>query len=132
VVPAARSYGLATRICRPRRGVARYARGLDRTLTPVVWGEFGRTPKINKDAGRDHGPRVNGALVSGGGIRTGQVIGSTDATAAEAKDHPVPYRDVLATVSHNLGIDAHGMVYDVSGRPAPTLPSESRPIERVY
>jgi hypothetical protein len=109
-----------------------YARGLDRTVTLVVWGEFGRTPKINKDAGRDHWARVNGALLSGGGMRTGQVIGSTDAAAAEAKEHPIPYRDVLATVYHNLGIDPGGMVYDVSGRPSPILPSENRPIERVY
>ena len=109
-----------------------YARGLDRTTTLVVWGEFGRTPKINKDAGRDHWSRVNGALLSGGGMRTGQVLGSTDATAGEAKDQPIPYRDVLATVYHNLGIDPNGMVYDVSGRPSPILPSENRPIERVY
>jgi hypothetical protein len=109
-----------------------YARGLDRDVTLVVWGEFGRTPKINKDAGRDHWSRVNGALLSGGGMRTGQVLGSTDATAAEAKDQPIPYRDVLATVYHNLGIDSNGMVYDVSGRPSPILPSENRPIERVY
>jgi hypothetical protein len=109
-----------------------YARGLDRTTTLVVWGEFGRTPKINKDAGRDHWSRVNGALLSGGGMRTGQVIGSTDATAAEAKEQPIPYRDVLATVYNNLGIDPNGMVYDVSGRPTPILPSENRPIERVY
>jgi hypothetical protein len=109
-----------------------YARGLDRTVTLVVWGEFGRTPKINKDAGRDHWSRVNGALLSGGGMRTGQVLGSTNATAAEAKEQPIPYRDVLATVYHNLGIDPNSMIYDVSGRPAPILPSENRPIERVY
>jgi hypothetical protein len=109
-----------------------YARGLDRTGTLVVWGEFGRTPKINKDAGRDHWSRVNGALLSGGGMRTGQVIGSTDATAAEARDQPIPYRDVLATVYHNLGIDPGSMVYDISGRPTPILPSDNRPIERVY
>jgi hypothetical protein len=109
-----------------------YARGLDRTVTLVVWGEFGRTPKINKDAGRDHWSRVNGALLAGGGMRTGQVIGSTDATAGSAKEQPIPYRDVLATVYHNLGIEPGGMVYDVSGRPTPILPGENRPIERVY
>ena len=65
-------------------------------------------------------------------MRTGQVLGSTDATAAVAKDQPIPYRDVLATVYHNLGIDPNGMIYDVSGRPAPILPSENQPIERVY
>jgi uncharacterized protein (DUF1501 family) len=108
-----------------------YTRGLDRTTTVVVWGEFGRTPKINKGAGRDHWARVNGALLSGGGMRTGQVIGSTDATAAQAKDTPIHYRDVLATVYHNLGIDPHAMVRDVAGRPTPILPAEARPIGKV-
>jgi hypothetical protein len=79
-----------------------YARGLDKDVTVCVWGEFGRTPKINKDAGRDHWARVNFALLSGGGMRTGQVIGSTDSAAAEAKDDPIPYPNVLATVYKNL------------------------------
>jgi uncharacterized protein (DUF1501 family) len=109
-----------------------YARGLDRDVTVVVWGEFGRTPKINKDAGRDHWARVNGALLAGGGMRTGQVIGSTDSAAAEAKDEPIPYPAVLATVYHNLGIDSHAMVSDVSGRPTPVLPGSVGPIEKVY
>jgi hypothetical protein len=108
-----------------------YARGLDRDVTVLVWGEFGRTPKINKQAGRDHWARVNGALLAGGGMKVGQVIGSTDAIAAVAKDQPIPYPDVLATVYHNLGIDPHAMVTDVSGRPAPILPSTVRPIERL-
>ena len=60
-------------------------------MTVVVWGEFGRTPKINKDAGRDHWARVNSALLAGGGMKTGQVIGSTDSAAGEAKDDPMPY-----------------------------------------
>jgi hypothetical protein len=105
-----------------------YARGLDRDVTLVVWGEFGRTPKINKDAGRDHWSRVNGALLSGGGMRTGQVIGSTTPDAGEARNNPIHYRDVLATVYHNLGIDPHQMVADVSGRPAPILPETAAPI----
>jgi hypothetical protein len=108
-----------------------YTRGLDKTTTLVVWGEFGRTPKINKDVGRDHWSRVNGALLAGGGMRTGQVIGSTDPTAGEAKDTPIHYHDVLATVYHNLGIDPHAMVYDVSGRPAPILPSTAQPIGKL-
>src|SRR5262245_44190808 len=108
-----------------------YARGLDRDVTVVVWGEFGRTPKINKDAGRDHWARVNGALLCGGGMKVGQVIGSTDSTAAVARDQPVQYQDVLATVYHNLGIDPHATVEDVSGRPAPILPSTARPIEKL-
>ncbi|HLJ93279.1 MAG TPA: DUF1501 domain-containing protein [Gemmataceae bacterium] len=106
-------------------------RGLDRDVSVVVWGEFGRTPKINKDAGRDHWARVNGAILFGGGMRVGQVIGSTDATAAYPKDQPIHYQDVLATVYHNLGISPHATVEDVSGRPTPLLPSTAKPIERM-
>ncbi len=109
-----------------------HVRGLDRDVMLLVWGEFGRTPKINKDAGRDHWSRVNGALLAGGGMKTGQVIGSTDATAAEAKDTPIHYLDVLATVYNNLGLDPNGMVEDVMGRPAPILPSTAQPIAKVY
>jgi hypothetical protein len=108
-----------------------HARGLDRDVSVVVWGEFGRTPKINKDAGRDHWARVNGALLFGGGMRVGQVIGATDATAAYAKDQPIHYQDVLATVYHNLGISPHATVEDISGRPTPLLPSTAQPIERL-
>jgi uncharacterized protein (DUF1501 family) len=108
-----------------------YARGLDKDVTVVVWGEFGRTPKINKDAGRDHWSRVNGALLAGGGLKVGQVIGSTDAAAAEAKGDPTHYLDVLATVYQALGIDPHGMVEDVLGRPSPILPSTARPIAKA-
>jgi hypothetical protein len=109
-----------------------YARGLQDAVTVCVWGEFGRTPKINKDVGRDHWSRVNFALLSGGGMRTGQVIGSTDSAAAEAKDDPIPYASVLATVYRNLGIDPHAMVYDVSNRPNPILPGGVGPIEKLY
>jgi hypothetical protein len=109
-----------------------YQRGLDQDCTVVVWGEFGRTPKINKDAGRDHWARVNFALMSGGGMKTGQVIGSTDAVAGEAKGEPIPYPWVLATVYKNLGIDPHDMVYDVTGRPNPILPSSVGVIDKVY
>ena len=109
-----------------------YARGLDDDCTVVVWGEFGRTPKINKDAGRDHWARVNFALMSGGGMKVGQVIGSTDSQAGEAKNDPVPYPNVLATVYKNLGVDPHDMVYDVSGRPNPILPSSVGVVDKVY
>jgi hypothetical protein len=108
-----------------------YARGLDRDVTVVVWGEFGRTPKINKDAGRDHWARANSVLLAGGGMRVGQVIGSTDAAAAVPRDQPIPYPDVLATVYHNLGIDPHLFVEDVSGRPGAILPATTAPIRQV-
>jgi hypothetical protein len=108
-----------------------YARELDNDVTVLVWGEFGRTPKINKDAGRDHWSRVNGALFAGGGMKVGQVIGSSDSMAAEAKNEPVPYPNVIATVYHNLGIDPHSMVYDVSSRPNPILPSTVEPVGKL-
>ncbi len=106
-----------------------HMRGLDRDVTVVVWGEFGRTPKINKDAGRDHWAPVNFALFSGGGMKMGQAIGSTDALGAYAVSKPTHYQDVLATIYHNLGIDPHGFVSDRSGRPMPILPGTARPIE---
>jgi len=108
-----------------------YARGLGDDVTICVWGEFGRTPKINKDAGRDHWARVNSALLAGGGMKTGQVIGSTDSAAGEAKDDPIAYPSVLATVYKNLGIDPHAMVYDVSNRPNPILSGGVLPIDKV-
>jgi hypothetical protein len=108
-----------------------YDRGLDGDVTVVVWGEFGRTPKINKDAGRDHWPRVNGALLAGGGMRTGQVIGSTDALSDSAKDRPVHYQDVLVSLYHNLGIDPHEPVRDSSDRPVTILPGTAQAVREL-
>jgi hypothetical protein len=105
-----------------------YARGLDQDVSVVVWGEFGRTPKINKDAGRDHWAPVNSAILAGGGMKVGQVIGSTDKIGGTAASHPVHYHDVLATVYHNLGIDPNGFVEDKTGRPIMILPGSARPI----
>jgi len=92
-------------------------RGLADDVAVVVWGEFGRTPKINKDAGRDHWPNVSCALLSGGGLRTGQVIGSTDRVAGEVKDRPVRFEEVHATLYHCLGIDHLTTINDLTGRP---------------
>lgn len=80
-------------------------RGLDKDVSVVVWGEFGRTPRLNKDGGRDHWPRVSCAMLAGGGMRTGQIIGSTTRFAEEADERPVHFRDVFSTLYHNLGID---------------------------
>lgn len=107
------------------------ARGLDKDVLVVVWGEFGRTPKINKDAGRDHWAPVQTALIAGGGLSMGQVIGSTDATAAYAATRPVHYRDILATIYHNMGIDPHQFVRDATDRPFPPLPDEARPVREL-
>jgi hypothetical protein len=108
-----------------------YARGLDQDVTVVVWGEFGRTPKINKDAGRDHWANVSNALLSGGGMKVGQVLGATDKTGGSATNRPVHYLDVLATVYHNLGIDPHGFYHDKSNRPTMVLPGTTRVIHEL-
>ncbi|MCA9231452.1 MAG: DUF1501 domain-containing protein [Planctomycetales bacterium] len=108
-----------------------HERGLDRDVTVIVWGEFGRTPTINQGAGRDHWPRVNSALLAGGGMTTGQVIGATDNQAGEVIDRPVTFGDVHATLLHNLGIDGHGIVYDAQNRPHRPLDADSQPIAEL-
>ena len=108
-----------------------HERGLGQDVTLVVWGEFGRTPKINKDAGRDHWAAVQSALISGGGMPMGQVIGSTDKTAAYAEDRPVDYRDVLATIYHTMGIDPHSYIRDVRERPVTIMPDNAKPIREL-
>ena len=93
-------------------------RGMLRDVSIVVWGEFGRTPKINKNAGRDHWPRVSCALLAGGGIRTGQVIGSTNRLGEYAKDRPVSFQEVFATLYTNLGLNLRAVrEFDLRGRP---------------
>lgn len=95
-----------------------YSRGLDKDVSVVAWGEFGRTPRINKDAGRDHWPRVGGGLLAGGGMKTGQVIGATDRTGGEIADRPVHFGEVLATLYHQMGLDPNTVtIDDLTGRP---------------
>jgi hypothetical protein len=106
-------------------------RGLDRDVTVVAWGEFGRTPRINKTAGRDHWSPVSMALLFGGGMDVGQVIGSTDKLGGSAASRPVHYQDVLATVYHNLGIDPHAFIRDKADRPVFILPPTAEPIREL-
>ncbi len=106
-------------------------RGLDRDVTVVAWGEFGRTPTINASAGRDHWSRVSCALLFGGGMNVGQVIGSTDKLGGSAASRPVHYQDILATLYHNIGIDPHAFISDMAGRPVPILPSTAEPIREL-
>lgn len=95
-----------------------HERGLADDVSVVAWGEFGRTPRINKDAGRDHWPRVGGGLLAGGGMKTGQVIGATDRLGGEAIERPVHFGEVLATLYGNLGVDAKTVkLNDLAGRP---------------
>lgn len=87
-------------------------------VSVVVWGEFGRTPRINKGAGRDHWPAVSCALLAGGGMKVGQVIGETNRLGEVPKERPVHFQEVFATLYHNLGIDAGTTtIADHSGRP---------------
>jgi hypothetical protein len=106
-------------------------RGLDEDVSVVVWGEFGRNPRINKDAGRDHWPGVACALLAGGGMRTGQVIGSTDRLAGRVTDRPVQFQEVFATLYHNLGIDPATTVKDQSGRPYTLVDADRKPIREL-
>ena len=95
-----------------------YDRGMDRDVSVVVWGEFGRTPKINNNAGRDHWPRVSCALLAGGGMRTGQVIGETNRLGEYAKERPVSFQEVFATLYHNIGLNLRATrEFDLRGRP---------------
>jgi hypothetical protein len=93
-------------------------RGMLDDISVVVWGEFGRTPKINKNAGRDHWPQVGGGLLAGGGLRTGQVLGSTNRLGEYVTDRPVHFREVFATLYHQFGIDLERtQFHDLAGRP---------------
>lgn len=108
-----------------------HERGLDRDVLLVVTGEFGRTPKINSQIGtqtgvmqpgRDHWPNAMSMLVSGGGLRMGQVIGSTTSKGEEPKERELTPNDLWATVYRHLGIDYTQAFHDHSGRPTTILP----------
>jgi hypothetical protein len=91
-------------------------RMLDRTL--VVWmGEFGRTPKMNGNAGRDHFPKVFNVALAGAGIKGGQIIGGSNPDGTEVKDHPVTVPDLLASVCHALKVDPNKETMTPIGRP---------------
>jgi hypothetical protein len=93
-------------------------RGMLDDVTVIAWGEFGRTPQVNKEAGRDHWPQVSCAILAGGGMKTGQAIGSTDRIGGLAKDRPVGFGDIFATLYHNLGINPETTtINDPTGRP---------------
>jgi hypothetical protein len=109
-----------------------HQRGLDKDVSVVVWGEFGRTPTINKDGGRDHWPRVSCALLAGGGMKHGQVIGATDRLGGEAIERPVQFGEVFATLYHNLGIDvSRTTVHDLAGRPQYLVDNGYQPMKEL-
>ncbi len=109
-----------------------HQRGLDKDVSVIVWGEFGRTPKINPQAGRDHWPRVSTALLACGGMNHGQIIGATDRLGGEAVDRPVDFQEVFATLYHNAGIDVKATtVNDLSGRPRFLVDQEFNPMPEL-
>lgn len=108
------------------------ARDMLDDTTVIAWGEFGRTPKINKDGGRDHWPNVSCALLAGGGMRTGQVIGATDRLGGEAIKRPVSFQEVFSTLYHNMGINATTTtVPDLTGRPHYLVDDNAQPLPEV-
>ena len=107
-------------------------RGLDKDCTVIIMGEFGRTPKISAQLGRDHWPQVNCALMAGGGMTTGQVIGSTDKIAGEAASRPVTFGELFATLYHNLGIDPDkALLPDLTGRPQYLVEDNAKPMREL-
>ncbi len=109
-----------------------HERGLDQDVSVVCWGEFGRTPKINQMNSRDHWPAVSFALLAGGGMRTGQVIGATNRLGEHAHDRPVSFQEVFATLYHRVGIDVRTTtIPDLQGRPQYLVDSGVEPITEV-
>lgn len=97
-------------------------RGLLDTTLVVGWGEFGRTPRVNANAGRDHYPNVFSAVLAGGPVKGGRVVGESDKLAAFPKVNPKAPQDVLAMIYRHLGVDLHRQYLDRAGRPHPVLP----------
>ena len=104
---------------------------LDSTLV-MMMGEFGRSPVINQDAGRDHWTNVMSMLVAGGGLRHGQVIGSTDSRGGAIHTDMVRPQDLAATTFQHLGIDLHSHWTNARGRPIPIVTEDGRPIPQLY
>ena len=94
------------------------AHGLLRDTIVVVWGEFGRTPRVNTGGGRDHWPRAMSVLMAGGGLATGQAIGATNRLGEQPKDRPIHLQEVFATLYQHMGIDPrYTTLVDNNGRP---------------
>ncbi len=105
-------------------------RGLQNDVLVMAMGEFGRTPKINKDAGRDHWPGAMSVLYAGGGLKMGQMIGTTDSTASYPTSKPYTPGCVLSTMYRTLGVDHRHVFFDDAQRPLPVL-SEGDPIQEL-
>ena len=101
---------------------------LDSTLV-ILTGEFGRTPEINSDAGRDHWPHVFSSTIGGGGISGGRVLGASDESGMSVRDNPVHVPDLIATIYHKLGIDYHKEYLSNIGRPVKLVADGGAPLD---
>jgi len=109
-----------------------HQRGMADDTTVLAWGEFGRTPTINAQGGRDHWPRVANALLACGGMNTGQVIGKTDRLGGEATERGVHFQEMFATLYHNMGIDPNTTtIPDLTGRPQFLVDTNYKPLPEV-
>jgi hypothetical protein len=106
-------------------------RGLLNSTLVLMMGEFGRGPVINKNAGRDHWTNCMSMVTAGGGLPSGQVVGSTDSKGYDIKDRRVRPADLAATVFRHLGIDLNATWRDPQGRPIPIVTEEGRPIPEL-
>ncbi len=105
-------------------------RGLAGSVLVVVWGEFGRTPRLNGSGGRDHWPGSMSAMLAGGGLKMGQVIGATNRKGEQPTERPLRPEDVIRTVYHVLGVDPHHEFPNQSGRPMAVM-NQGRPIAEL-
>ena len=115
------------------KAIRLHARGLERDVLLVVMGEMSHTPKLSNfkgRPGREHWSRSMSIFLSGGGMRMGQVVGSTNHKGEEPRDRPVTPGDFLATLYRHLGIDWKAHFPDHSGRPVPILP-HGQPIHEL-
>ena len=104
---------------------------LEKTLV-LMLSEFGRTPVINKDAGRDHHARVFSCFMAGGGVKGGQVIGSSDKDGMEPANRPVQVPDLHASVCYALGIDHKKDLTTATGRPMKLVKEGSKPVQELF
>ena len=110
-----------------------YDRGLSEHVSVVVWGEFGRTPRINAKGGRDHWSSTQSVLLACGGMQGGRVIGQTDPTGGVPVDRPVHVQEVFASLYRNLGIDVNRVkITDLSGRPRYLVDENRQPVAELY
>jgi hypothetical protein len=104
--------------------------GMAKDVVTVMWGEFGRTPKVNSNAGRDHWPTVMSALVAGGGLKMGQAVGASSTRGETPKDRPITVQQLLSTLYHTMGIDPSQTFPNGSGRPMYVL-DDREPVKEL-